>query len=267
MPDPDHDAESERRTNPLHDRWPIQRTDAHTQWPVERTTPGEDDRTLDDGVEHVGALGPMAGADTVYLFDPNESALIEGRVDEDEQRIVVEEDHEHHEVDSPDSLGEHLEAIGEEHGWTWLSSFAHEHLEDEEAARATGLAYEHSKFDRKNLVEASDPDLAFVGSHTFADADDEPVVVEREYDVFLEPGSDRTRIEVREDVRSSEGEKRERQAGDAGLEDRREFELALDVAADDPAREEKIGEALEEWHRANPGPQLPATREGQSPEA
>lgn len=252
MPDPDHDAEPERRTDPRYDTWPVERSGAYEQWPVERATPGETDPTGDPDLEWVGIFSPEGEAEKPYLYDPDQRTLVEGQVDEENERIVVHEAS-GRETESTDTLGEHLEAFGERHGLTGLAKFARENL-DTGDDRSSGLTYDHSTFDRKNLVEDNEPDLAFVGSHTFADERGRTYVLEREFDAFLATGTDRATVEVREDARQAEGEKRNRQAGPAELTDQRTFELAFDVAAEDPASDERLAEAIEEWHRAHVGP-------------
>lgn len=252
MPDPDHDAEPERRTDPRFDAWPIEQYDAYTRWPVERATPDEGEARRDDSLEWVGVFH-SGETPSPYLYDPEERTLVEGRVDEERERVVVEDDHDRRELDEEESLGEHLEDIGEDHGWTWLSSFAREYLEDDESVdRSRWPTYQHSSFDRKNLLEDSAPDLAFVGSHTFEDDRERTYVLEREFDAFLE--SEGARITVREDVREATGEKRDRQAGDADLTTQVAFELAVDVDTDHPSWEEKLEDAIEDWHMDHRGP-------------
>lgn len=250
MPDPDHDAEAERRTDPRFDAWPIHSGDAYADWAIEHSD-GHDV----DALEWVGVFDGGQRGSTPYLFDPERGRLVAGRLDADRERVVVEEDAESHDVEDPGGLGEHLRAIGEDRGWTWLSAFAEDHLEADEVAELQGLAHEGYSFDRKNLVGDEGFDMAFVGSHTFTDATGRAVVLEREFDLRLNDRREFARIEVREDVRVAEDDGATRSAGDADLASQWTFELAADVDADAPAIEEELAGAIEAWHRehTNPG--------------
>lgn len=270
MSDPYDDSDEDRRTDPRFDAWPLVRYDAWSNWPVEREAPGEQDTAAyerdtywmgvvdaesDEGIDpddvetptdDVRELDSESSAPTAYLYDPAGSALIQGRVDEENSRVVVEDDHERHEVDSERSLGSRLEEFGESRDWSWLSSFARKHLESEEPP-SEEIEIRGTEFNQRNIVESDPQDLDFVASHTFVGESDQVFTIEREFDVFLE--DDRTNVEVSEQMLVAEAPHEDMRAGDADVVGDQSFDLELDVDPDHPARETEVEAELTEWHR------------------
>lgn len=265
MPDPDPDPDAARQTNPRYDNWPVERYDAYADWPVERATPREEGGTLeevaeeyqaehdDDDVEWIGFVDTGTQGMTPYLLGAGGSIIYEGEIDEAEERIVLREEGAR-EVESEDSIADHIEEIGEEHGWTWLSSFARTHLQDDEdtpTGADEGLELRDSEFMQHNLPASSTAEMAFTGSHTLADASGQVYVIERDFTVTSLEG-DRATVDVDEEYVVTEGAEEDRRAGDAEIVDERQyrFERELDPDVDREVAAEKY---LQEWHSRHVG--------------
>lgn len=285
MPDTYDDPEGDRQTDPRFDAWPLVRYDAWANWPVEREVPGEEDTApferdaywmgvvdagTDEGVdpadaetpsEEVRRLDDESDAPTAYLYDPSGPAIVTGRVDEENERVVIEDESERHDLDSEGSLGQRLEEFGETHEWSWLSSFARKHLEgDAERSRGEEIEIRGTDFNRRNIAEGEPQDLDFVASHTFTDESDQVFTIEREFDVFAEGTTART--EVSEELLVAEAPHEDMRAGDAEVVGQQEFTLLFDVDTDDPAWENEVARQIKEWHRDRLIPGLTPPEEG-----
>lgn len=189
------------------------------------------------------------------MYGPGTGTVYEGDIDADNERIVLREEGER-EVESDESLGKHLEAIGDEHGWTWLSSFASDYLEDDDDradadGTTTGLDLRDTEFTERNITESSPADLSFTGSPTLVDESGRVHVVDRRFTVRKHDG-DRVDVEVEDDYLAAEEPAEERREGDADIvEERQEsFELDVDEAAN---RDAEIESYLKRWHAAHIG--------------
>lgn len=256
MPDPHRDSDREREIDPRYDNWPVQRDEAYTSWPVERAAPGEDDAApeQDEEIEWIGVVGWGSTPTRPILYETDSSSVVQGELDEENERVVVGEDHERRELESEESLGEYIEEFGEEHGWSWLSSFARTYLEDDEGRSSVGPALEHTEFERRNLARGASQDLGFFGSLTFTDATDRVYVLEREFDVFLEESDEQAVVAVAEELLVAEEPREEVRSGDAEIVDENDYEFEVAVDTDDPAWESELEETLNEWHTDRPGP-------------
>lgn len=265
MSDPDRDAEPELQTNPRYDSWPVERYDAYADWPVERATPRDEGGTLeevaeeyqerdDEDAEWLGFVGDGAEVAGPYVYTPGGSAIYEGDIDEDDERIVLR-DESRREVESEESLGEHIEEIGDEHGWRWLSSFAREYLEDDEDASAESvdaLELRDSEFDRRNLTGSASYDLGFFGSHTLVDASGRVYVIERRFNVNAAE-TNRTAVEVEESCLAAEEAAEKRRAGDAELVEKRQHGFDIEADTDAGDWEAEVEAYLKKWHAAHVG--------------
>jgi len=260
MSDPDTDAEPERATDPRFDDWPVRRYEAYEQWPVERATPGRESEPVED-VRWIGFLGSGAG-DGPLLYDPGEGTIHAGRIDEDRERIVVDDQTERRQVDA-ESIGDHLVDVGEDHDWTWLSSFARDHLDtpahdpDDPTTGhrlPPGFDHEHTEFQRRNLTPSADEDAAFHGSHTFADDTERVHILEREFVVVGDETDGSVDAHVEERYLAAEEPRAESRAGDADLVDEQEYDLALDVDPAETAWVADVEGSLKQWHRAHLAP-------------
>ena len=265
MADPERDPESERRTDPRYDNWPTEEYDEWTNWPVERATPRDEDGTLDELAEEtdaepdyqwVGMSG--TGAGTAYVYDG--TSIYEADIDREDERVrlrgAARTD------DDSRSLGEHIEEIGEEHGWSWLSSFAREHLKDDERpVRATGgIELRDSEFGRRGVAESAAYDLSFTGRHTFADESGQVHILDRQFDVYTD--DDRARaghalVEIGEDRLVAEKPNEEVSRGDADIVEERTTTFEIEVDTDHRAWENELETTLKEWHLSHIG-ELPA---------
>lgn len=99
-------------TDPRYDNYPI------TEGDVERSD-----------VEWVGFAANAYGGAQPRLYEPHNETAYAGEIDEENERVVLKPDTAQ-QVEE-ESLGEHIEAIGDEHGWEWLSEFAQKYLEEE----------------------------------------------------------------------------------------------------------------------------------------
>jgi len=266
MPDPDRDAESESRTDPRFDNWPIDRYDAYASWPVERATPGDHDAAEDvaaeyakeedvEGLEWIGFTSGGAPAGGPYLYQSKESAIYRGDIDDENKRVILRE-RDRRDVESEDSLAEHIEEIGEEHGWSWLSSFAREFVEDDTHPEQSTGEFEHrdTEFSQRNVSESAEYDLSFTGSHTFADESNRVHIIDRTFDVYLDEngaGSERVTVEVGDHYLLAEAPLEESRAGDADLINERQYELYYDIDTDEVGWERTLETALEEWHSSH----------------
>lgn len=258
MSDRDPVAESDIR----FDDWPVAGRGEYADWDVERATPrqqggtteglaGENEAELTgEDVEWIGFAGDR-GSGRPLLYSPREYALYEGELDEEDERVLLREAN-RRDVDEG-SLGERIEEIGEEHGWAWLSSFARDHLDGDEADRPD-FERRDTEFHRRNVAETDPYDLAFFGSHTFADESGRIHSIERFFDVYLDDGaSDLTRVEVKEEYLVAEEPTEERRAGDAEMIAENEREIDMDVDAEEFGGERVLATPLEEWHVARVG--------------
>jgi hypothetical protein len=266
MPDPDHDAEPERRTDPRYDHWPVERYDAYSNLPVERGTPREEGGTREelaeeyleerDDYEWVGFAGTGGNDAQPYVYDPQGSAVYAGEVDDLNERVVLREASERA-VDDEESLGEHIEEIGEEHDWQWLSSFAREYLEDEDHAEAvsgdrTVLELDESTFQERAVPADSAADAAFQGSHTMRDGSGQVYVLDRRFEVETD-ASGRATVDVDEDYLVAEEPRSESRAGDAERVADREHSFRVEFDSDAPNPEARVEERLREWHERHVG--------------
>ncbi len=204
-----------------------------------------------DGYEWIGVTGG-AGYGTPRVYDPQSRVIYEGDFDEDEEHVqVVETDL--RELGDDDTLGDHVAAVGEEHGWTWLSEFAHEHMDTSDHPGTNVIDRE---FERRNLLDDADADLGFFGSYTYRDDDGRVHTLEREFEVYTDE-SRRTQAGqpvavVEESFLTAEAPDEERRAGDAELESQTRREIPVGVDPD--AGDAEIEAFCEEWHEANPEP-------------
>lgn len=255
MPDPDRNATS--ASDLRFDNWPVQGRDEYADWDVQRATPRDEGGTreeiaeeyeaemADEELEWIGYVG-QPGVGDPYLYAPHESALYEGELDEDEERVILRESS-RRDVEE-ESLGEHIEEFGEEHGWHWLSSFAREYLEGDDHERSS-FEHRNSEFQQRNVAPDDPYDLAFYGSHTFDDASGRVHTLDRFFDVYSDDErSEGIRVEVDEEYLIAEDPQAESRAGDAELVDENERETAVDVDVEEPAGEGRLAERLEEWH-------------------
>lgn len=256
--DPDRDTEPELQTDPRFDNWPAEYYDAYSDWPVEREVPDEDTVKREEiDADWVGYAGKWSVAASEPLFyDHDRNVVMEGEIDEENERIVVREDHERRDVGDA-SLGERIEEFSEEHGWTWLASFAREHLEGEGDVE-TVPEPEHSEFNRRNLLDSAEQDLSYVASHTFRDAGDTVFTLERDFDVYLDDGdADSARVTVDEEVLVAERPRAEERAGDADILQENEYGFEVTVDPEDPTPEATVEGELKDWHAANVTPRSP----------
>lgn len=276
MANPDSDADADRSTNPRYDDWPVERYAEYAEWPVERATPRDEGGTIDEladeyaeegervDVEMIGFGGSGAGRPVPYVLGPDGSTIFRGELDEANERVLIREAHD---ADEASSLGARLESFGEDHDWAWLSSFARQHLQDEDREREVDAAEaasadasadpveldrRNSEFDRRNLPADSPFDLGFYGSHTFADASGRVYMIERDFDVRT-AGRGRVTVEIDEDYLVAAADRPTERSGDADLIEERSPTFDLDVDGDAPNWETLVKEHLQEWHADHVG--------------
>lgn len=254
---PDSDPDRERR-DPRFDNWPVERYDDR---PDERATPREKDGTTervaesyeaqDSDLEWIGVTGPGIEAGTPYVYAGNEPAIYEGELDQEDARVVIREEG-RRTLESEESIGEHLEEIGEDHGWHWLSSFAREYLEDDEADERTrddGLALRDSEFTRSELPDSSSADMSFNGSHTLDDPSGRVHIIDRRFTV-TDTGAESVRVDVAEYFMVGAEPRETERAGDSEPVEEREYSFDLQIDPDTPNREAAVEEELMEWHES-----------------
>jgi len=252
--DPDHDGRQEQSTDLRFDNWPVTRYDEDR--PAERATPREEgtlhelaEEADEDSFSWLGVTGAGYPGGTPVVYDPSESAVYEGDIDEEESRVVLREDASH-DVDSDASLGERIEEIGDEHGWHWLSSFAREHLEDDRAAELRrDLTVRDSVFQQRELLESSPADVAFNASHTLEDETGQVYVIERRFTVADLDG-DPVHVDVEESYHVAEPPREHERAGDAEIVAEREYGLEGEVDPDSPTRKAAVENELRSFHES-----------------
>lgn len=244
------------------DNWPVEGRGEYADWEVDRAPTDREDDTrsqiveeyragmADEGDDWFGYVGQTdEGGPLIYA--PHESSLYRGEVDEDDERIVLREEKRHDVED--ESFGEHLERLGDEHDWQWLSSFAREHLTDD-AYEEPSFDHEASEFQQRNVLDDDPYDMSFYGAHTFADETDRVHTVERYFNVFVDDGGpDVTTVEVEEEYLVADEPTAERRAGDATIVDENEREIDLEVDVTEPGGEGYLSEELEQWHEEHRG--------------
>lgn len=260
MPDPDHDTQSERRPDPRFDNWPVERPGGATDQAGETATPRDEggtrerlaDANEDEDLEWLGVAGTGAQGGTPFVYDRSDPGVYEGEFDDEESRVVVRETADR-DVESHESLGEHIEDIGEEHGWSWLSGFAREYLEGDRHEELTDdheLEHTDSAFQQRQLRDSSSADVGFSGSHTFTDAWDRVHVIDRRFTVF-DGESDAVRVDVDEYYLIAEEPREQERAGDADPIEEREYTIEREVDPNTPNWESAVEADLQEWHAAH----------------
>ncbi|WP_225333286.1 hypothetical protein [Halomicrobium urmianum] len=204
-----------------------------------------------DDFEWIG-VGGGAGFGNPRVYDPDDHAVYRAEVDEDAGHATVDEA-ERRDLDENETLGDAVAEFGEEHGWTWLSDFAHDHMDTSDHPGTNVIDRE---FQRRNLAESADADVGFFGSYTYRDDDGRVHTLEREFEVHTDE-SRRTQTGqpvavVEEAYLTAEEPNEESRAGDAELESRTRREVPVDVDPDAGVAE--IAAFCEEWHEANPEP-------------
>ncbi|MCU4800129.1 hypothetical protein OB920_07075 [Halobacteria archaeon HArc-gm2] len=254
----DPDSESDVR----FDNWPVEGRGEYTDWEIDQspTERGDDARSqiveeyrmgmADEESDWFGYVGQTdEGGPLIYA--PHESSLYRGEVDEDEERVVLREEN-RHDVDD-ESLGEHLERLGEEHGWTWISSFARDHMDADEHEEPN-VEHRDSEFQRRNVLDDDPYDLSFYAAHTFTDETGRVHTIDRYFNVYLdEATADVTTVEVEEEYLVADDPTAERRAGDATIVDENERALDVDADFDETSGESYLSEELEQWHEAHRG--------------
>lgn len=253
MPQDSADPESNRAGPMRFDDWPVQQFETWENWQVAHETPVETpgDQRVDD-VEWLGFAGGASGG--AILYDPQESAVYRAEVDEDDERVVVRD---RESTDADDEFGgdveellaDRLETIGDEHGWTWLSGFAREHLDDADAIgyrTPAGFDHEYSEFQQRNVLEDADPDVGFFGAHVFSDDFGREHTIERDFDVSVADDGESAAVHVAERSLLSEATEPVDRDDGAELVDEREYDLRVDVG-DGPA-DRRAEQRLTEWH-------------------
>lgn len=101
--------------DPKYDNWPIEGTTGAT---------GEDST--------IGLIGYQRGQPSYpVLYQPDDDAIYQGEIDEENERIVPVEDSARR-LESDETLGDVIEELGDEIGWDSLSEFAREHMQDDD---------------------------------------------------------------------------------------------------------------------------------------
>ena len=258
MADPDRDTEAERRTDPEYDNWPIENYDAWTNWPVEGSTPRDEGGTLEEVTEE-GEVEPehrwigVVGTGAAYVYDG--ASLHAGDVDQENERVRLREES-RADLDSDESLGEHIEEIGEELGWTWLSSFAREHLEDDQRQihGSGGIELRDSEFNRRNVADSASYGQSFTGSHTFVDESEQVYIFDRQINVYEDrAGPDHVLVEVDEDYLVAEEPDEEMSQGDTDIVEERTREFEVEIDTDHRHWENELEELVKEWHLTHLG--------------
>lgn len=207
-----------------------------------------------DDLEWVG-IGANSGAGAPRVYDPKNDTVFGGTVDEDEERVRVDES-EKRELADDETVGDYVAEVGDDLGWTWLSDFAHGHLET--TGHDAHMDVIDATFDRRNLPSDVEYELGFFGSFTYRDEDGRVHTLEREFDVYTDE-SHRTEANqpvavVEERYLTAREPDAESRAGDADLEERTSREIAVDVDPDTGSELATIDEFCREWHEAHPEP-------------
>ncbi len=212
----------------------------------------ESERT--DDVRWIG-IGEGSSMAAPWMYDENEGAVYPGEVDDEEEVVRVNEE-ERRELDEDETLGDHLVELGDEHGWTWLSEFAHENMETTD--HDAHLDVVDVEFDRRNVADGAEYDLGFFGSFTYRDDDGRVHTLERQFDVYTDESrrteTDRPVAVVEETYLTAKEPQEQRRAGDAEREGQTSRELPIDVDPDAVDERAAIQERVEEWHEAHPEP-------------
>lgn len=208
---------------------------------------GDEERT---DLEWVG-VGPGAPR----VFDRQSEVIYGGEIDEDEREVRVDED-ERRELDDEETLGDYVAEVGDDLGWTWLSSFAHDNLET--TGHEAHMDVIDAKFDRRNVVDDADYDVGFFGSFTYRDDDGRVHTLERQFDVYTDDasrtGADQPVVVVEEAYLTAADDNPESRVGDADLEGKTRREFPVDVDPDAEDERAAIHEFCREWHESHPEP-------------
>ena len=216
----------------------------------------EDERRGD--LEWIG-LGANAGAGAPRVYDPGNDTVFGGSFDEAEGRVHLDES-DRRQLEDDETIGDYVAEVSAEHGWTWLSEFAHDHLET--TGHDAHMDVIDATFDRRNVAEDADYDLGFSGSFTYRDDDGRVHTLERKFDVYTDEAhrteADQPIAVVDERYLTAEEPNAESRAGDATLESENRREVAVDVDPDTGAELATIDEFCREWHEAHPEPLDPS---------
>lgn len=205
-------------------------------------------------LEWIG-LGTNSGAGAPRVYDPKKDTVFGGSFDEEEGQVHVDES-ERRPLDDDETLGEYIAEVGDDHGWAWLSEFAHEHLET--TGHDAHMDVIDATFDRENVANDADYDVGFFGSFTYRDDDGRVHTLEREFEVYTDESyrteADQPVAVVEERFLTANGPEAESRVGDAELEQKNRREIAVDVDPDTGAELATIDEFCREWHEAHPEP-------------
>ena len=212
------------------------------------------EREKTDDVRWIG-IGEGSSMAAPWMYDENEGAMYPGEVD-DEERIVRVNENERRDLDENETLGDRVAEIGDDHGWHWLSEFAHENLETTDHDAHMDVI--DAKFDRRNVADDADYDVGFFGSFTYRDDDGRVHTLEREFQVFTDEAhrteTDMPVAVVEETYLTAEEPMADRRAGDAELENQTSRELPIEIDPDAADELVAIHEFCEEWHESHPEP-------------
>lgn len=81
-------------------------------------------------IQRIGLTG-LRGSPTYQFYQPVDRNVFEVETDADKDPIKIKSEAARELTDQ--SLGEYIESVGDEYDWQWLSEFAQEHLESENA--------------------------------------------------------------------------------------------------------------------------------------
>lgn len=216
----------------------------------------ENERRSD--LEWIG-LGASSGAGAPRVYDPENDTIFEARFDEDEEEVHVDES-ETRQLEDDETIGDYVAEVGDDLGWTWLSGFAHDHLET--TGHDAHMDVIDATFDRRNVATDADYDVGFLGSFTYRDDDGRVHTLEREFDVYTDEAyrtqADQPVAVVEERYLTAQDPNAESRAGDAVMDAKTRREIAVDADPDTGAELATIDEFCREWHEAHPEPLEPA---------
>ena len=96
------------------------------------TAPGYEDWPVSNDASRRRLVGTAGSDKAPVIYDPDERAFHRARVDEENGRLIPGDESEWT-LEATETLGEGLERIGRETGWEWLSEFARERIEPDDA--------------------------------------------------------------------------------------------------------------------------------------
>lgn len=189
------------------------------------------------------------------VLEPDTNTVYGAELNEEEGHVRIDEN-DAYELGEDETLGDYITSVGDDLGWTWLSSFARDTLET--TGHDAHMDVIDTAFDRRIVSDSADYAAGFSGSFTYRDRDGHVHTLERQFDVYTD---ERHRTEsgqpvalVKESYLTSEQTETDGRAGATKKEGQNRREIPIKIESDTGGELAAIHEFCREWHETRPTP-------------